>query len=120
MMQPLREKMACLLTESARQWAKELDKKSELYRELKGENVDAILKNNIHKICMEMTLPEMCKGIALAAKFAAGGKDRLDMEKQIKEIARGIVKRIEKKRGGFSGPASCRAALYNYLGIRST
>lgn len=111
----LREQIACLLTTQARQWLARLDKRSTLYQQLQRQDVDALLQDNVRKICVEMTFAEMCKAIGLAAKFAAAGNDKGQVEKQIKEIARGIVARIEAKHGGFSGPASCRNVLSTYL-----
>ncbi|MBF0387279.1 MAG: hypothetical protein HQL20_05415 [Candidatus Omnitrophica bacterium] len=112
MMSSLKQQLAAFLNESARAGFKKLDPASPLARELKGLDVEALLRADIGKICDAISFPEMLRALALAAKIKLDLRDAESFKDEIKTMARAIVARIEKK-DSLSTPLSCRELLFN-------
>ncbi|MBF0569197.1 MAG: hypothetical protein HQL18_00250 [Candidatus Omnitrophica bacterium] len=105
--------MASFLNDTAREGIRKLDKNSPLTRELSALDVDAILKEDIHQICEEVTFPEMVKIMSLGAKYKLGSGDGKRIKEDLKTMAKAIEERIERKKGKLKTPVSCRDLLFN-------
>lgn len=113
MINPFRSQMVLFLTKSAHAGLEKLDKNSLLARKLKAVDVQAILKHDINKICAEMSCPEMVKLTTLAGQIKSGLRDEELAKEDVKNIAKDIVKRVEKKSGEFKASPELRDLLYN-------
>ena len=113
MINPFRSQMASFLTKSAHEGLEKLDKNSSLARKLKTVDVDAILKYDINKICEEMSCSEMVKLTTLAGQVKSGLGDEELVKEDVKNIAKDIVKRVEKKSGSLKITSDLRDLLFN-------
>lgn len=111
-MHPLRRQIAGFLTEAARAGIKHLDKNSAAARELSALDIDAVLKEDIDKICSVMSFFEITKIISLVTQIKVGHQDRDRLKEEIKQIARKLMERVEKERGSLRIPLSCRDVLF--------
>ncbi|MBF0521944.1 MAG: hypothetical protein HQL24_02690 [Candidatus Omnitrophica bacterium] len=111
-MNPLRAQLATVLISSAYKGIEHLDKNSPLVRELKGLDVDKILKEDIQKICNEVSFSEMTRILALIAKLKLGREEE-SLKAEMKKIAKNLITRIERGSGKLQTPASCREMLFN-------
>ncbi|MBF0594494.1 MAG: hypothetical protein HQL22_05965 [Candidatus Omnitrophica bacterium] len=112
MMTGLKHQLASFLTDAARSGFQKLDKKSPLARELKGLDVETLLREDIRLICDALTFPEMMRAMSLVAKIKLDPKDAEVFKEEIKTMARAIVERVEKK-AKINTPVSCRELLFN-------
>ena len=99
-MNPLRQNLASLLRDSAQRGIDELDPESPCAKAFKKMNVDAVLDEDIGRICENVTYSELTRVISLAAgiKIAPRHIRRL-MRAEMKKIAEGVAKRTEEKSG---------------------
>ncbi|MBF0330863.1 MAG: hypothetical protein HQL17_02920 [Candidatus Omnitrophica bacterium] len=109
----MKRKMAAFLNDAARSGISKLDKKSPLAQELKGLDLDVVLKDDIDQICQAVTFPETLKIMSLGAAIKMGSGDIDRHKEDIKKVAKAIEDRIEKKQGVLKTPASCRELLFN-------
>ncbi|MBF0123287.1 MAG: hypothetical protein HQL21_07795 [Candidatus Omnitrophica bacterium] len=109
----MKHQMASFLNDAARSGINKLDKNSPLARELKGLDIDTILKEDIHQICETVTFPETMKIMSLVTAIKLGSHDEARIKEDIKKIARAIEQRIEDKKGVLRTPPSCRDLLFN-------
>lgn len=112
-MNPLRQQMASLLTEAARDGIKKLDKKSPAARELKAVDIDAVLRQDIDKICAAITFFEISAIMSLTMKLKSGRADNSRAKEDLREIALRLAERVEKKSGRLNIPSACRDLLIN-------
>ncbi|HIJ52801.1 MAG TPA: hypothetical protein HPP66_06560 [Planctomycetes bacterium] len=115
-MEPIRKKLSSLLIKAANKEVEDLDPQSQCAKELAEiENVDTIVVEEIEKICKVATLVEISKILSLAARLkGTAGQKRESVKNGIKNIAEGLVTRLEAESGPLKLPQSCRLIL---LGI---
>ncbi|MBF0531986.1 MAG: hypothetical protein HQL23_02695 [Candidatus Omnitrophica bacterium] len=112
-MNPLRGKLAVFLTGAAYKGIGQLDQKSPLAKELKKFDFDAVLKDDIAKICDKISFFEMTKVMALAAQVDLRLADQEKQKSEIKKIAHDVIERIERESGKLRVPQACLEMLFN-------
>ena len=115
-MNPIRRKLSSFLIETAHKGVNALEPQSPCAKQLsKIEDVDSVINEEIEKICQVATLVEISKILSLTARLrGASGQKRESVKSGIKNIAEGLVTRIEAESGPLKLPQSCRLIL---LGI---
>ena len=113
MMAHLKQQLASFLNDAALSGISKFDKDSPLSKELKGLDIDVILKEDIWLICNEVTFPETLKVMSLVGAIKLGSGDPELMKEDLKKIAKASEERIEKKGGCLKTPPSCRDLLFN-------
>ncbi len=109
----MKQQMAAFLNDAARSGFDKLDKDSPLARELKGIDVDTILKEDIRKLCDVVTFSETLKIMSLGAALKMGSPDTERIKEDLKRIAKVIEERAEKQQGPLKTPPACRDLLFN-------
>ncbi len=111
-MNPLKEKIAAILNEGARHGLELLDKNSPCARALKKIDIDKALKEDINRICQEISFIEMTRLISLYARLQMeAGQKREAAKEDLKKIALETEERIERESGAFNIPKQCRSIL---------
>ena len=112
-MEPIRKKLSSLLIKTANKEMKALDPQSQCAEELAEiENVDAIIAEEIEKICKVATLGEITRILLLAARLKkASGQKREAIKSQLKKIAEEVLKRAESQVGPLTLPKTYRHLL---------
>ena len=112
-MDPVRRKLSSFLTEVARKSIKALKPPSPCAKELSGiEDVDAIIAEEIEKICNAATLAEITKILFLTRRMKkTSGQKREAIKSQLKKIAEEVVTRAESQSGPLTLPQTCRHLL---------
>lgn len=104
--------MAIFLTEAALAGIKGLDKDSIEARDLRALDVDAVLKEDISKICATVTFSETARIFLLIAQLKSGRGDIESRKEDLKKIGRTLLERTEKEQGSLKIPPSCRSLLF--------
>jgi len=109
-MDPIRRKLSSFLTETAHKGIKALETQSPCAKELgEIENVDAIIAEEIEKICNAATLTEITKILFLSRRMKkTSGQKRDTIKSQLKKIAEKVVARAESQVGPLNLPQTCR------------
>jgi len=112
-MDPIRRKLSSFLTEAAHKDIKALDPQSPCAKELSGiENVDAIIAEEIEKICNAATLTEITKILFLTRRMKkTSGRKRETIKSELKKIAEQVVTRAESQLGPLTLPETCQHLL---------
>ena len=113
MMNPLRSQIAALITKSAQEGLKKLDKNYALACKLKGMDVDVLLKDTVNKFCNEMSYFEMVKLTSIVTGLNSGLRDKNQAKEDMKNTAKDIIKRIERKTGNLDIPSDISDLLFN-------
>ncbi len=112
-MDPLRNKMAEFIKKQARQAILKLDPKSVPGKALQKVDVEAILTNDIERICQEASFFEISRALALGSKLAlTKNPDKKEaVTRELKKIAQAAASRVEGKSGKLLIPDCCRELL---------
>jgi len=100
-MNPIRQKMASLLTEAVRDQIEALSSESLYAKELhETGDIDAVITEEIEKICKAATLAEIIKISLLASRLGKVGANKQELIKnQLNSIAGKLIIRVENKTG---------------------
>ena len=113
-MNPIRSKLAIFLTEQAKTGLKEIKKDPTYAKDLKRLDVNSILEEDIKKITGEVSFKEATSIFALVSKIKTAPLDKKgEIKKDIKEISKNVVARVEKKLGKLKTPKEFRDLLLN-------
>ena len=112
-MEPIRKKLISLLINDANEEIKALDPQSQCAKELSQiEDVDAIIAEEIEKVCNAATLAEITKTLFLSRRMKkTSGQEREAIKSQLKKIAEEVVTRAESQVGPLTLPQTCRHLL---------
>ena len=112
-MNPVRRKLSSFLAEAAHKGIKALEPQSPCAKELNGiEDVDAIIAEEIEKICNAASLAEITKILFLTRRMKkTSGQKREAIKSQLKKIAEQVVTRVESESGPLRLPETCRHLL---------
>ena len=112
-MDPIRRKLSSFLTEAAHKGIKALEPQLPCAKELNGiEDVDAIIAEEIEKICNAATLTEITRILFLTRRMKkTSGQKRETIKTELKKIAEQVVTRAESESGPLSLPETCRHLL---------
>jgi len=112
-MDPIRRKLSFVLTEAAHKGIKALDPQSPCAKELNGiEDFDAIITEEIEKVCNAATLTEITKILFLTRRMKkTSGQKREPIKSQLKKIAEQVVTRAESQLGPLTLPETCQHLL---------
>ena len=108
-MEPIRKKLISLLINDANEEIKALDPQSQCAKELSQiEDVDAIIAEEIEKICNAATLTEIIKFFFLIQRMKkTSGQKKESIKSDIKKISEVLVTRVEAESGPSKLPQSC-------------
>lgn len=111
-MNPLREKLSELLTDSTRRGIKTLDPNSSCAKLLENLDIDDIVKEDIRTICETVSYTDIVKIIFLSSRLKMMPVEkRKPIKGKLKEIAVRAVEKTEKKHGKLRIPDPCRHLL---------
>jgi hypothetical protein len=112
-MDPIRRKLSSFLTLAAHKGIKALEPQLPCAKELDGiEDVDAIIAEEIEKICNAATLTEITKIFFLTRRMKkTSGQKRETIKTELKKIAEQVVTRAESESGPLSLSETCRHLL---------
>lgn len=106
--------MADFLNKMGKKGIERMDPKSSCAKSLKNSDRREFLKEDIERICDEMSVLEAGKIFKLATKLMSSDSKNKDMDrKEIKSMASKVLKRVEKKGGKLNLPQQCRDLLMN-------
>ena len=112
-MDPIRNKIAEIIRHNARNALVHLDPKSDVAKALKKADVEAILNEDIPRICEAISFLEMTRALALAAQLKSPDRGQIESAKQeIKKIAQAAASKAEAKGGKLIIPDCCRDVLF--------
>ncbi len=112
-MDPIRSKMAEIMRGAARKVLRKLDPKSDVAQALRSADIEAILEDDIRRICEAMNFFEITRAVALAAQLGMASSNKLESIKQeLKKIAEKAAERAESKDGKLKIPDCCRELLF--------
>jgi hypothetical protein len=110
----IKRKMADFLNKMSKKGMEKMDPKNSCAKSLKNSDRQALLKEDIERICNEMSILEAGKIFKLATKLMSSDSTNKDMDrKEIKSMASKVLKRVEKKGGKLNLPQQCRDLLMN-------
>lgn len=109
----LRNKMADILTDAAHKGLAHIDPNSALGVELGKIDVEAVLKDDIEKICSHVSFFELTRILALAAQLKADEKKQGQMKAELKGIVQPLLERVESNSGKLKIPESLRTMIFN-------
>lgn len=113
-MNPIKKKLADFLFEMSKNSMDALDHKSPCVKSLKNLDRDTLLKEDVQRICDEISILEAGKNMSLSTKLKLSNTGDADGYKnKMKSIAFEVVKRVEKKTGNLNLPPECRDLLMN-------
>ena len=112
-MDPIRQKLSLLLTETARNRIGALEPGCPCAEELsKIDELDDIIIREAEKLCSSATLSQITRILYLAGRIKkTSGHKRENIKSQLKKIAEQIVTRAESQSGPLSLPETCRHLL---------
>ena len=115
-MDAIRRKLSSFLLETAHKDINALDPQSPCAKQLSEiENVEAIIAEEIKRICEAATLAEITRILFLTARLnKTSGRKKETIEKNLKKITEVLVTRVETESGQLKLPQSCRRI---FLGI---
>ncbi|MBF0254104.1 MAG: hypothetical protein HQL11_03135 [Candidatus Omnitrophica bacterium] len=113
-MNPIKKKAAAIIKEEAKKGMVYLEPGSACAKALKGLDIDAILEDDVSRICDELSMGETMRFISLVAQFkmASGDKQKV-IKKELRQTAERVVDRVEKKTGKLKIPDPCRHFVLN-------
>lgn len=112
-MNVLQKKMAEVMRETARKALKKLDPKSPLAKELHSVDVEAILKQDVERICEALSLFDISRALTLVAQFGVSSPDKRELlKRELKKIAEVSVEKAEAKGVKFDAPVHLRQLLF--------
>lgn len=114
MFDPLRRQLSKLLTDAARKGLAELPKDSSLARALEGFDVEGILKEDIQRICGQVTIQEIGGLMGLVVQLKTNKEKAREIKADIKKIAGHLIDRVERGSGKLLTPVSCREILFHF------
>ena len=101
------------MKEAALKGIKHLDPGSAVARALKGADVEAMLHDDIRRICEALSFFEITRASFLAARIATARASELEsMKNELKAIAEKAVAKTEAKNGNLKIPDCCRELLF--------
>lgn len=110
----MRKKLADLLRNAAYTGIKKINPECECAKALNAVNVEAVLKEDIDRICNEISIAEIMRFLGLAARLKnAPAEEKAQIKNEIKKVSEDAVARIEKKSGRLKIPDECRFLLLN-------
>ena len=113
-MNPLRKKMASLLTDAASKGIKRLNPGSVCAKALKKINVKNTIKEDISRICEAISFTETTRILSLVTLLKMeDGEKKEEIKSEIKKIAEAVVARVERESGKLKIPEPCRHLLLN-------
>ncbi len=100
-MNPIRRKAISSVTEAAYKEIEALDPESVCAKHLSEiEDVDAVIAEDVGKICKAATLGEMAKAFMYEKQLKrASGQEKKRIEEELNDVAEQIVRRAESKSG---------------------
>ena len=112
-MDPIRSKMADVMRSAARKALKELDPQSEIAQAFRSSDMEAILRDDVRRICEAMNFFEITHVLTLVAQLgmASSGKF-ISIKQELKKIAEKAAERAESKGGKLHIPDCCREFLF--------
>lgn len=111
-MNPIRKKLADLLTKMSQKGLSSLDPKSPCARKIKKVDREKLLKEDITRICQEIGMMEATRLLSLSAKLSVASNEEIhDLKMNIRTISTKVVDRVEKKTGKLNFPVECRNLL---------
>ena len=115
-MDAIRRKLSSFLLETAHKDINALDPQSPCAKQLSEiENVEAVIVEEIERICQTASLAEITSILFLTARLKkASGRKKEAIEKNLKKIAETLVTRVEAESGPLKLPQACRRI---FLGI---
>jgi len=112
-MNPLRKKLARFLIDTAKRGIDALDPDSTHARELKKVNVDAIIREDVAKICATVSVVETTKIFSLYARLQAAPAEKKEpLKGELRKLAQDVVNKAGDRFGKFKIPESCRQLLW--------
>ena len=112
-MDPIRNKMAEVIRGSARKALSTLDPKTDISKALHAADLEAILEDDIRRICEAMSFFDITHALALAAQLKmASGEKLKSVKEDLKKIAEKAAERAETKAGKLKIPDCCREFLF--------
>jgi hypothetical protein len=110
----IKRKLADLLNEMSKKGMEKMDPKSSCAKSMKDSDRQTLLKEDIERICEEVSILETGKILKLSSKLMWSGEAKKEEYKEdIKSIASKVLKRVEKKGGKLNLPEQCRDLLMN-------
>jgi len=108
-MNPLRHKLAMILSNAAKKGLNTLEADSVYAKELKELDVDNILREDINKLCEEISMLEITRTFSLYTQLRTARKEEKErVKKELKDIAQNVIERAEKKSVRFKTPERYR------------
>ena len=84
---------------------------------MKGSDRPALLRDDIERICAEISIVEAGRILAISAKLRSSNTEATERHrKRLVAIASDVVARVERKGGSLSLPLQCRDFLVNLPG----
>ena len=106
--------MADFLNKMSKKGIERIDPKSSCAKSLKNSDRQVLLKEDIERICEEVSILETGKILKLSSKLMWSGEAKKEeYRKDIRSIASKVLKRVEKKGGKLNLPQQCRELLMN-------
>lgn len=113
-MDPIRSKLAELIQAAARKGMEHLDPSSDVARALKGADIEAILHDDIRRICEALSFFEITRASFLAARIPmVKSGERGPLKEELKAIAEKAAAKAEAKGGKLRVPDCCRELLFD-------
>ena len=101
------------MKEAALKGIKHLDPGSDVARALKGTDVEAMLHDDIRRICGALSFFEITRASFLAARIATAKSSELEsMKDELKAIAEKAAAKAEAINGKLRIPDCCRELLF--------
>ena len=95
-MNPIKKKLARMLLSMGKSGMKQIDPKSSCAKKIKNDNSLELLKEDINRICEELSLGEAMKIIKISSTMQFSSDSARDNTKDdIKKISLKVVKRVE-------------------------
>lgn len=112
-MNPMQRQMAQMMKESARKFMAGLDPASSFAKAIESfKPVEALMEQDIDRICEAVSLGEITQVFTLAARLKMAAPEKIEpLKDELKQMAQGLVTRVEKNSGKLHIPDSCRDFL---------
>lgn len=101
------------MRDAARTALNELDPNSDIAQALRSADFEAILRDDIRRICEAMNFFDITRAVALAARLGTASHGKFESIKQeLKKIAEKAAERAESKGGKLNIPDCYREFLF--------
>jgi hypothetical protein len=112
-MDPIRSKIAEIIRQAARKTIANLNPHSEPAKALREADVEAILKDDVQRVCEALSFMEITRAVALVSRLGgADPKKQESVKRELKMIAEKAAAKAEARGGKLRIPDSCRAFLF--------